>query len=103
VLADEHWPWLLVASSLAVLHLLSRRVMTRDDTKSLQRVASRAWLNILDWAVGIVLLLLGLLAMALDSLSAGFGPILVGAVEVAIAIDRRAHIRRAREILAQAG
>lgn len=101
MLSEEHWPWLLVASSLGVLHLLTR-LKARDDRKSLERIVARARFNILDWVVGTVLLILGLLAVMLESFSTGLGPILVGGVELAIAIDRRGQIQRAREILAQA-
>ena len=99
MLSEEHWPWLLVASSVAVLHLLGK-LRARDDRKNLERIVSRAWINVLDWVVGIVLLVLGLLAIVLGDVSHGLGPVLVGSVELWIAIDRRAQIRRAREILA---
>lgn len=98
MIADDHWPWLLVASSVGVLHLLGR-LKARDDRKTLERLVARAWVNRLDWIVGIVLVVLGLLAVGLGNLSLGWGPILVGAVELGVAIDRRAQIRRAREIL----
>lgn len=101
MLSEAHWPWLLVASSIAVLHLLGRLVRNRDSRQHFERIVARAWLNVLDWIVGCVLLGLGALALALGDGSFGLGPILVGVIELAIAIDRRAQIRRAREILAQ--